>query len=112
MHSGVIVYEIFPDGCLNGVYSNDHHLTKNKIFNEIARKIDTSEAGEDENNISGQYICSYIDLSNEVYICDLEIKHNNGRYDFSWREKVTKQVKFKGTGWLTKQNQITVSYTD
>lgn len=105
-YNGVIVYEILPNGCLNGVYSNDHKNTKNEIFNEIARK----KQKEDTNKIEGIYSCSYIDLNSEVFECDLEITANNGRYEFIWTELVTGVTKFTGTGWLTRQNQITVMY--
>jgi len=106
---GVIVYEILPNGCLNGIYSNDAMSTTNEIFNEIARKI--PNANKDE--ILGKYACSYIDLGNKIEICDLEINappSKKGQYQFTWTKKGTKI--FEGIGWLTRHNQITVSYWD
>ena len=116
---GVIVYEILPNGCLNGVFSNDHPDNVNhEMFNEIAKKVSNIDNnGGDE--IFGNYICSYIDFGNEVEICDLVIKpghkRQNGRrcqYDFIWQDKITKKIKFEGSGWRTRANQITVSYRD
>ncbi len=106
--SGVITYEILPDGCLNGIYSNDHPKTQNKIFNEIARKSD-----ENPEEILGEYICCYIDFGNTIQKCKLII-HNkskrkqNGQYHFEWFDG--KEMIFEGTGWLTRKNQLTVSY--
>jgi len=106
-YQGIVVYEIFPNGCLNGVYSNDHPLTQNEIFNEIARK-KSKNAGK----IDGDYTCCYIDLNNVAYICDLEIKNNSNQFQFTWYETGTRNVKFKGIGWLTRNNQITVMDSD
>ena len=108
-YKGVVVYEILPDGCLNGVHSNDHQNTKNEIFNEIARKIIKDDSRI--NVVEGDYICCYIDLANEPYICDLIISNNNGRYDLIWHERNQPTViKFKGTGWCTRKDQLTVRY--
>ena len=108
-YNGIIVYGIYLDGCLNGVYSNDHQLTNNEIFNEIARK-----KSKDEDEILGIYTCSYIDLSSKAYICDLEIKiGKKAQYDFIWYETGhPNKIKFIGIGWRTSKNQITVSYSD
>jgi len=57
---GIAVYEILPNGCLNGVYSNDDPATEDEIFNEIARK-HPNEVGQ---GIEGKYTCGYIDLKN------------------------------------------------
>ena len=106
-YNGVIVYEIHPNGCLNGVYSNDHTDTNNEIFNEIARKKPTNEI----NDIEGLYTCCYIDLNSESFKCDLQIKNNNDQYEFTWYETgLPTQWKFKGKGWKTRENQITVWY--
>jgi len=102
---GVVVYEILPDGCLNGVYANNGVDAKNKIFNEIARK---KKKTENDDGIPGCYACSYIDIGNSVHICDLEISNNNGQYTFIWKENET--LKWEGIGWRTRDNQITVSY--
>lgn len=121
---GVIVYEILPNGCLNGVYSNDHLSTKNEIFNEIARK----KSGYVGDEILGVYACSYMDVGNVIVNCILTItdpssrvskRANSGQFDFTWylsgtfnEEKNTGTKIFEGTGWRTKVNQITVSYRD
>jgi hypothetical protein len=106
---GVIVYEIFPNSCLNGVYSNTHGKTKNEIFNEIARKKESPNDGK----IEGLYTCCYIDLDSIPFICDLKISPaSEGKYKFEWMDTEKNKLKFKGIGWLTKENQITVSYSD
>ena len=120
--NGIVVFEIFPNGCLNGVYSNDHLDTKNEIFNEIARKI----SGEESDEILGVYACSYIDVGNIVKNCVLVISNpllrkpprvRKGQYDFTWYRDYNPKTKkgniiFEGTGWRTRENQITVSYRD
>lgn len=111
--NGVAVFEILPNGCLNGVYSNDHPDTKNEIYNEIARKM----SGDDLDSIIGTYACSFISLRNEIFNCILVI-HNqskrkkNGQYHFEWydSDKSTRKMMYEGTGWKTRDNQITVSY--
>lgn len=114
--NGVAVYEILPNGCLNGVYTNDHPNTQNEILNEIARKVLN---GNGDIN-TGKYVCSYIDAGNVTVNCDLEIttgivrkNGRSGQYDFKWYDtgKTTNPI-FEGTGWLTRHNQITVSYRD
>jgi hypothetical protein len=107
-YNGIAVYEILPDGCLNGVHTNDHTKTKNKIFNEIARKKDVHKT----DTIEGLYTCCYIDLLSEPFICDLEIKNNSDQYEFIWSDLKTKKIKFKGKGWLTRENQLTVWWWD
>ncbi len=112
---GIVVYKIFPNGCLNGVYSNDHLQTKNEIFNEIAKKIDKNE-NKDEDEILGIYACSYMDSSSsdKAFTCDLEIKKGKkAQYDFTWYESgQPSKIKFIGIGWRTNKNQIAVSYND
>lgn len=110
---GIMVYEILPNGCLNGVYTNDHPDTRNEIFNGIARKRSKQEEG-----ILGDYTCGFMShTSDNIWECDLKI-HNtpkrkrNGQYHFEWFDKKTKKMIFEGTGWLTRPNQVTVSYRD
>ena len=38
-YTGVCVYEILPDGCLNGVWADNNKRTENQIFNEIGKKL-------------------------------------------------------------------------
>ncbi len=110
--NGVMVYEILPNGCLNGVYSNDHPKTNNQIFNDVARK----KISDNGDEILGEYICGFIGSDNTVWDCKLII-HNrpkrvqNGQYHFEWYDKNDILI-FEGTGWRTKANQIAVSYRD
>ena len=108
---GVVVYEILPDSCLNGVYANDwanNAEGRNELYNEIARK----KVGEDKTSIPGRYDCFYFDLLNEECPCDLtiDVHPNRGHFRFQWFEKGTTNRIFEGSGWLTRNNQITVSY--
>lgn len=104
---GVITYEILPDGCLNGVYSNNAQKTNGEIFNEIAKR----KPGQIKGEISGQYICCYIDSDYNVHECELKVTGIlNANYEFEWHKQGVKM--FEGTGWRTKQNQLTISYWD
>ena len=126
---GVVLYEIFPDGCLNGTFSNDHpngFITAsgirigNRLFNEIARKIDqnNNDILNNPSALIGEYICSYIDLGGIVYECRLEISLGHIRrnrracgYDFVWNDSTSGAILFEGSGWRI-GNQIVVSYRD
>jgi hypothetical protein len=117
-YKGVVIFKIFPNDCLNGVYSNDDPATKNEIFNEIAR---TTPKSKDEYNQSkdgkkdsvlGVYTCSYMDLLSEPHTCELKIEvGKNAQYDFTWYESGTPtEIRFTGIGWRTHKNQITMAY--
>ncbi|MEI9933807.1 MAG: hypothetical protein WDM71_02930 [Ferruginibacter sp.] len=109
---GVQVYEILPNGCLNGVYANEGSL--NEIFNEISRK----SAKQEDINIDpkdiliGKYDCFYFDLNNKGEECELNIINggSNSQYIFKWSEKGSTSSKFEGKGWKTNHNQITIKY--
>ncbi|MDB5125619.1 MAG: hypothetical protein JWP94_3748 [Mucilaginibacter sp.] len=104
---GVMVYEILPDGCLNGVGSDTHDRTNDKIFNEVARK----ENGLTEKTIEGDYTCSYMNLDGKFIVANLKItkpEKSEGRFEFNWIE-AGKQT-YKGIGWKTKENQVIVYY--
>lgn len=103
--TGVVIYEILPDGCLNGIYTNDHQLTNGKIFNEIARK-----KSEDYNDVIGDYVCSCIDFNNQVKNCELTIRFSpkNNQYKLDWSDN--QGPLFNGIGWLTRDNQLSVIY--
>ena len=107
---GVAVYEILPDNCLNGVYSNN--LCDNKLYNEIARKKSEIPEIVDKTGLSGVYECAYTEMDQPIKTCELHIttgkKKNRGEFYFLWK-KGEKDI-FEGSGWKTKENQITVSY--
>jgi hypothetical protein len=104
---GVVSYERLPNGCLNGVFSNTHPDTKNKIFNEIAKK--KSPHDETDAIIEGEYNCCYMD-EKELYMRDLKITPNNGRYDLTWTNQENNEIVFEGFGWQTRNNELTVIY--
>lgn len=100
---GIQIYEILDNGnLLHAVYTNTG-LLKGEIDSEIARKVKYDNKG-----VHGDYVCRYIETNNSSVIdCILNIKVNDGIYDFTWR--VNKQVKWKGIG-LINGNHISVSY--
>jgi hypothetical protein len=104
---GVMVYEILPDGCLNGVGSDTHKRTNDKIFNEVARK----KNGPTEKTIKGKYTSSYMNLDGKFIVADLEItpdKERKERFIFLWTEEG--KPAYQGTGWKTRENQVVVYY--
>ena len=105
---GIQVYEILPDGCLNGTYANEG--TSNEIYNEISRKKSESNL-ELTDPLIGYYDCVYFDIGNKHYECDLEItKGSISKYYFIWSEKGPTKPIFEGHGWQTNQNTITIKY--
>ncbi len=112
-YKGVVSYEILPNGCLNGVFSNNHPNTKDEIYNEIARRKSLND--EKIIKIDGEYDCCYWD-KNEACSCDLVIKilcsyKENIRYQFIWYKRGSKDsIIFEGVGWLTRDNELTVTY--
>lgn len=108
MTNGIITFEILPDGCLNGVYSNDDLATKGKIFNEIAKKInlDTSD-----DSITGTYNCAWFDIGAIIEESKLIITLvNNGSYKLEWTKNGI--IMFEGAGWKTRDNQLTCFYRE
>ena len=104
-YTGVCIYEILPDGCLNGVWSDNYKKTENQIFNEIARKVDLLS-----DKIEGKYICSYTDFGNQSLKCELDIEailQGGTCYKLVWK---CSGFTINGTGWLTRHNQLSVSF--
>jgi hypothetical protein len=107
-HKGVMVYEILPDGCLNGVGADTWSDTKNEIFNEMAKKVSDSTKGE----ILGTYKGVYTGLNGLLVETKLEISPSKeAHYSFNWYEGESRDKwNYEGLGWLTRPNQITVLY--
>ncbi len=103
---GVVVYEILPSGCLNGVYTNLG--TKRELYNELARK-QTKESPSD--TIIGNYDCFYFDMENERVSCTLNIEDGGIKcqYLFKWFDEESTEI-FNGEGWKTSDHQIVVQY--
>ena len=105
METGIVLYNIELDGCLNGVYTNDH--VDGDIFNEIARR--HTNIGEDD--LSGIYDCFYFDINNSRIDAELTIgiKSNKNRtYAFSW--EVKGKIIFEGIGYRMNEKQVAVHY--
>jgi len=101
---GVVVYEIYPNGCLNGIYAETNRLLENKIFNEILRKRDM----EPENVLEGNYKSVCIDIHDTIIEYDVSIRDKNGKIQILW--SIDNVQKYEGTGWKTRENQLTISY--
>jgi hypothetical protein len=99
---GLIIYDVLPNGCLNGVYSNDD--ARLDIGNEIAKKNNTNV------DIDGDYSCAWIELGgNPPLLAALEVRNNNGVYEFIWRQQNGNNEIFRGHG-IRLNNQIAVVY--
>lgn len=99
---GIALYSIELDGCLNGVYTNEHE--DGRIRNEIAVK--TSSDNED---LIGTYEYTYFD-GQERYIGLLEIRSLHSKtFTFEWRDESGNLV-FSGTGYKMNEKQVAVRY--
>ena len=101
---GIIVYKIERDGCLNGFYTTSDNGKSHRLYNEIARKKDDS----DTKSIEGEYVCSWININNEVKIGTLTIIKGSTCYELTWH--VDGADRYTGTGYITGEQQLTVSY--
>ena len=105
---GIALYNIELNGCLNGVYTNEHMQTQGVIYNEVNRIKTTKTLGKDD--VSGIYDCFYFDLKNFRVEAELEISLTNNIYYFTWRDLFGK-ILFKGVGYKMNDKQIAVHYT-
>lgn len=103
---GIVLYNIEADNNLNGVYTNNHPLTNNRIFAETARFIpdESSENGETEIRV---YDCFYFDTEGEIE-CTLTFSITNGIIDVVW--SIGQRVIFRGQGFQMNERQIAISY--
>jgi|GEM_PF-3593979 len=119
---GIIVYTIHKDGCLNGLY----YATGNPqgpTYNEIARKLPTKTAEENEENgankqnkqiqdlIVGDYVCCWIDGANKVIEGKLNISKITSNGTFDVKCDVKGKPDFIGTGFLLDDKTFAVHYT-
>ncbi len=58
---GMIVYEIKGDGCLNGLWTNNHIQTDWTVRNEIARKKKNYVGQEQRDELTGLYTVVWIE---------------------------------------------------
>ena len=110
MTSGIVLYNIELNGCLNGVFTND--ALAGVIYNEIAK----NRNGKSDGCICGTYDCFYFDAGNELRN-DVELKISiptgqNGIYSFVWSELPENggQDIFAGIGYKMNHRQIAVHY--
>jgi len=108
--SGIVLYDIELDGCLNGVFTNE--FSKGQIYNEIARKKNVVDSEKTDDSLIGEYNCYYFDPVGHV--SELTIQEKNGPsklpkvYAFSWR--ISGKTIFHGTGYKMNEKQIVVHY--
>lgn len=105
---GIAIYTIELNGCLNGVYTNEHNNTNGVIYNEVNRIKTTKTLGKD--GVSGIYDCFYFDLKNFRVEAELQIDFINNIYYFTWRDLFGK-ILFKGVGYKMNDRQVVVHYT-
>ena len=110
METGIVLYTIESDGCLNGVYTNDD--LHGEIFNEIARLKYNDRVTPDE--ISGDYDCVYFDIGNTQKSCELivDLIHLDSEfleYRFVWNDSNGRR-EFEGIGYRMNDKQIAVHY--
>jgi len=96
---GIVLYNIELNGNLNGVYTNDHPITNNRIFTETARPRDN------ETNV---YDCFYFDAADGRVNCTLTFTITNGIYDAEW--ELENGFIFRGRGFQMNDRQIAISY--
>ncbi len=112
MEEGIVLYDIELDGCLNGVYTNEHPTVDGNIYNEINRRQDKVKG--DNWDINGVYECFYFDLNNQRINATLTISYAQGRtntYNFVWREIGQTVDSFTGIGYKMNPRQIAVHYS-
>lgn len=98
----VQIFDIIPDGCLNGRFIN---LQTGEVYNEIARKL-----WPDTDGLDGIYNNSYID-SDGTWLSVLVITSlTNKKFQFEWFDKHNGNQDWTGEGWYIKQNQIALKY--
>lgn len=105
VESGIVLYNIEADGCLNGVYTNE--WSDGEIFNEIARM----KLPNVNNAIVGIYDCVYFDQKNVRENADLRIsliKGKNKTFEFVW--EIKGKIVFEGIGYLMNEKQLSVQY--
>jgi hypothetical protein len=110
--SGIILYDIEMDDCLNGVYTNipDGGV----ILNECCRKKTDSPKIESD-RIIGHYASHWFDMDSNPVNGTLEITNHSYKeekqlkvYSFLWKEG--SNIVFRGVGYKMNHNQIAVTY--
>lgn len=97
---GIVIYDILEDGCLNGIWTNTSN--KDKISNEIARKISCKE------KLDGDYTVCWIEPNNEINEGKLIIgKSDSLYYALTWRYKDKSEYTGKG---FRMNNKLVVTY--
>ena len=101
--NGITVYNIEGNGCLNGVYINEH--ANGTVVNEILRK-DT----QDISKIDGTYTFHYFDENNDSYVGTAIISESHNVYDISWQVNTDSKPRFYGKGYRIGEKQLIFSY--
>ncbi|HEY8970998.1 MAG TPA: hypothetical protein VIM64_17955 [Puia sp.] len=100
---GVVLYDILGDGCLNGVWTNNHTEGK-KTMNEIARK----KRSPEKDPIAGEYYVSWIEEKGGPVTGTLRIESRITHYSLEW--VVSGKSSFKGVGILVGEDRLAVTY--
>ena len=107
--SGMILYNIELNGCLNGVYANNY--SEGFIFNEIAKIDPPPNDWPNGNTICGTYRCVWFEGRTTIVDVTLTIHDPTfevGPYPFSW--ETGEGIVFEGNGYRMNDKQIVVNY--
>ena len=102
--TGIIVYQIESDGCLNGVFTTE--ISDGYIYNEVANKISS-----DFEELCGEYNCFYFEdgSSHDDVILNIQIKKDKkNTYKVTWTE--SGNLIFEGIGFKMNEKQFVVRY--
>ncbi len=107
--NGIIKYNIEPDGCLTGIFSNnDSKINPSQcdIYPEIAKKRSSDNLG---NNLVGTYDCFFFGGKPN---CKLEIieSENEMVFHFEWSTKKEPEPFHRGIGMRIDEKTIVVAY--
>ena len=104
----MILYTIEKDGCLSGIYTNEHQNGPGKISGETARKKDDSSL---PTNLEGIYDSVFFEHGNpNAEQCELEIDCKNIPFTLAWKKPNAKQPLWEGYGYKMRDNLLVVHY--
>jgi len=106
IQKGMILYTIEKDGCLNGIYTNEHPAAAGSILNEITKKSDTKP-----DDLEGTYLSAYFESDNgKVTECKLAIDCKSIPYRFVWYKNNPNNPIWEGYGYKMRENLLAVHY--
>lgn len=107
---GVVVYTIERNGCLNGIYTNNHPNTRQQVFNESARLPRGERINLEELDGTLVFDTTWIDLNNEIVNGRLEITSRANDYLVNWF--YDNGGTYTGIGFLLRDDMFVVRYEE